>query len=405
MTKFGIGGSSIEKELNAITPIAHTIKPISNREYEERINKACSLMKNQNVEALYLNAGTNLQYFTGTHWHASERMVGAVLLKNGDLHYIAPNFERGTINDFMVIPGEIHGWEEHENPYELLIKTLLHNNISSGTIAIDESTPFFVFEGINQASANNYNIKNAKSIIATCRMVKSQAEIDIIQALMNITLEVQKAAARILRVGITAQEVTDFIHEAHKRYGVSSGSYFCIVLFGKDTSFPHGVKNPKPLEENDIVLVDTGCSVHDYISDITRTYIFGKPTDYQSKIWNIEKGAQIAAFRASTIGNSCSSVDTSVRNKIESSGLGPDYNLPGLPHRTGHGIGLDIHEYPYILKGNETKLQEGFCYSIEPMICVPNEFGIRLEDHVYITKEGPKWFTQPAISIETPFGL
>ncbi|WP_308993301.1 Xaa-Pro peptidase family protein [Mariniflexile litorale] len=402
MNKFGIGGSTIEAELNAIKPMAQLIEPIQEAEYKNRIQKACKLMKTHKAQAMYLNSGTNLLYFTGTHWHASERMVGAVLLENGNLHYIAPNFEKGTILDFMSIEGEIHCWEEHESPYTLLNTILKQNNILDGTLLIDESTPFFVYKGISKAIS--LNIENAKTIVSACRMIKSAAEINIIQALMDITLEVHKATARILKVGITAKEVEDFINEAHKRYGVISGSYFCIVLFGKDSSFPHGVKTPKPLEINDIVLVDTGCSVHDYISDITRTYIFGEANDYQRTIWNIEKEAQIAAFNVSKIGNTCGTVDVSARKTIESHGLGPDYNLPGLPHRTGHGIGLDIHEYPYILQGNETILQSGMCYSVEPMICVPNKFGVRLEDHIYMTNKGPRWFTQPAHSIDNPFG-
>ena len=161
---------------------------------------------------------------------------------------------------------------------------------------------------------------------------------------------------------------------------------------------------PKKLEMNDVVLVDTGCVLHDYISDITRTYVFGEVNDEQRRIWNIEKEAQIAAFNASQIGRSCASVDDASRQILEEHGLGPDYTLPGLPHRTGHGIGLDIHEYPYIVRGNKTILKAGMCFSNEPMICVPNKFGIRLEDHIYMTKNGPKWFTEPAHSIENPFG-
>ncbi|MEN3324465.1 Xaa-Pro peptidase family protein [Mariniflexile soesokkakense] len=404
MSKFGIGSSTIEAELNAIKPAAHLIEPIQEVEYKNRIKKACELMKSQHVKAIYLNAGTNLLYFTGTHWHSSERMVGAILLPNGSIHYIAPKFEEGTIKDFMMIAGDIHCWEEHESPFKLINTVLKSNNIAKGEILIDESTPFFIYEGIVNASSS-LSLNNAKSIISACRMIKSEAEIANMKALMNITLEVHKATARILKVGISVKEVEGFINEAHKRFGVVSGSYFCIVLFGKDSSFPHGVKTPKPLEMNDIVLVDTGCSVHNYISDITRTYVFGDASDYQRNIWNIEKEAQIAAFNASKLGSTCGEVDIAARKTIEFHGLGPDYNLPGLPHRTGHGIGLDIHEYPYILRGNETILQPGMCYSVEPMICVPNKFGIRLEDHIYMTNKGPKWFTEPAHSIENPFNI
>ena len=398
----GIGISTIEAELNAIQPAAHLVQSIQKEEFQERLNKACALMQDQKVLALYLHAGTNLFYFTGMKWNPSERMVGALLFPNGDLIYIAPEFEKGTIFDFMLIKGEVHCWEENESPHKLFSNTLKDNGVIEGPVFMDETTPFFVIDGINNCQ-DSYQIVNAKSIIASCRMVKSDLEIAIMQQAMNITLEVQKAAARILRVGISAKEVTDFIHEAHKKYGVPSGSYFCIVLFGIDSSFPHGVKSPKDLKENEIVLIDTGCVLHDYISDITRTYVFGQADEEQTRIWNIEKETQQAAFDAAQLGNVCEDVDNASRIVLDAHGLGPNYKLPGLPHRTGHGIGLDIHEYPYIVRGNTTKLELGMTFSNEPMICIPGRFGIRLEDHIYMTANGPKWFTQPAYSIDNPF--
>lgn len=399
----GIGGSSIEKELSAIVPSTHLIAPIKKEEFESRIQKACDLMKSKNIQAMYLNAGTNLYYFTGMKWNSSERMVGAILFPNKEIHFIAPQFEKGTILDFMLLEGEIHCWEEHESPQQLFFKILANKNLREGILAIDESAPFFIVDGLMQCKSN-FQLVNAKEITATCRMVKSDAEIAIMQHAMNITLEVLKAAARILRVGISSKEVTDFIHEAHKRHGVPSGSYFCIVLFGVDSSFPHGVKSPKNLEENEVVLLDTGCMLHNYISDLTRTFVFGKPNPLQTKIWEIEKETQQAAFTAAQLGQPCASVDIASRKVLESHQLGPDYKLPGLPHRTGHGIGLDIHEWPYIVRNDQTILEVGMTFSNEPMICVPNEFGIRFEDHIYMTKEGPKWFTEPMKTIENPFG-
>lgn len=404
MNSYGIGGSTIEKELRAIVPKAYLAKPIKKEEFQSRIDKACKMMQAKKVEVMYLHAGTNLYYFTGTRWNSSERMVGAILYSSGTLEYIAPEFEIGTILDFMVIKGKVNSWKEHENPYALFAILLDEKGISSGSIFMDESTPFFVTNGILKYNPQ-LNLIDAKPITAGCRMIKSKAEIAIMQVAMDITLKVQKAAARILRSGISAQEVTDFIHEAHKRYGASSGSYFCIVLFGVDASFPHGVKHPKNLEEGEIVLIDTGCKLHDYISDITRTYVFGKPTDLQKRIWNIEKDTQIAAFNAAKLGNTCRSIDKASREVLESHGLGPEYKLPGLPHRTGHGIGLDIHEWPYIVSNDDTILEPGICFSIEPMICIPNQFGVRLEDHVYITNNTAKWFTEPMHSIENPFGV
>jgi Xaa-Pro dipeptidase len=281
---------------------------------------------------------------------------------------------------------------------------LKENGLDSGEISMDEATPFFVFDGI-QNCQNSYKLVNAKPITAGCRMIKSDAEIAIMQQAMNITLEVQKAAARILRVGISAKEVIDFINDAHVKYGIPSGSYFCIVLFGVDSSFPHGVKSPKDLAENEVVLVDTGCVLHDYISDITRTYVFGKANEEQTRIWNIEKETQQAAFDAAQLGNTCADIDTAARVVLEFHNLGPDYKLPGLPHRTGHGIGLEIHEWPYLVRNDHTILETGMTISNEPMICVPDKFGIRLEDHIYMTNKGPEWFTKPMHSIDNPFGI
>ena len=400
----GIGGSTIKAELEKIIPNAHLVQPIQKEEFQERIDKACSLMKKQNVQVVYLHAGTNLFYFTGMRWNASERMVGALLFPNGEVHYIAPEFEKGTIFDFMLIEGKVHCWEEHESPYELFCNLLIKNGVEKGAVFMDEATPFFVIDKINKCDFS-FVLENAKPITAGCRMIKSNVEIAIMQHAMNITLEIQKAVARILRVGISTKEVTGFIHDAHVKYGIPSGSYFCIVLFGVDSSFPHGVKTPKDLEMNDMALIDTGCVLHDYISDITRTYIFGKANDLQKSIWNIEKETQQAAFDAAQLGNTCASVDDASRKTLEAHNLGPDYKLPGLPHRTGHGIGLEIHEYPYIVRSDDTILEVGMTFSNEPMICVPNEFGVRLEDHIYMTKKGPKWFTKPMHSIENPFGI
>lgn len=400
----GIGGSTIEIELAKIQPTAHLVAPIQKEEFQARINNACKIMQTENVPALYLHAGINLYYFTGMKWNPSERMVGAIVFPNGKLIYIAPEFEKGTIFDFMQIKGDVRCWEEHESPYELFIAILKENGIVEGVISIDEATPFFTIDGIRNCQ-NRYKLVNAKPITAGCRMIKSNSEIAIMQHAMNITLEVQKAAARILYIGISAKEVIDFINEAHKRYGASAGSYFCIVLFGVDSSFPHGVKSPKDLEENEMVLIDTGCVIHDYISDITRTYVFGKANDEQSHIWNIEKETQQAAFDAAQLGNTCSDIDNASRVVLESYGLGPDYKLPGLPHRTGHGIGLGIHEWPYIVRNDNTVLEPGMTFSNEPMICVPDKFGVRHEDHIYMTENGPKWFTEPMSSIENPFGI
>jgi len=400
----GVGGSDAATELARLSDMTAGAKPIALPEFQARIRKARALMADEGLDALYLNAGTNLYYFTGTRWHASERMVGALLLPDGTLTYIAPAFEESTLKDFMTIKAPVLVWQEHESPYALFGALLADLGLDRAGIGIDESTSFAMSDGL-RAACPGANFVSAKAVTAGCRMIKSAAELALMQRAKDLTLEVHKAAARILREGITTAEVTGFIHEAHKRVGASAGSYFCIVLFGEATAYPHGVSYEQSLEPGDMVLIDTGCTVHDYISDITRSYVFGEPSARQREVWDHEKKAQARAFSAAQLGAPCGDVDTAARAYGESVGYGPGYEVPGMPHRTGHGIGLDIHEWPYLVKNDRTPLAPGMCFSNEPMICVYGEFGVRLEDHFYMTKDGPKWFTEPSPSIDDPFGL
>lgn len=399
----GVGGSNADNELARLENMALDIDPIQESEYRERISKACELMRENGISAVYLNAGTNLYYFTGTRWGASERLVGAFLTAMGDLHYIAPKFELATLRGYVLIEGTVHGWEEHESPYELIGELLGKLHLDGKQIGLDESCPFFISNGIALANPN-YVYVDAKPVTAGCRMRKSTSELALMQRAKDMTLEVHKAAAKILRVGISVAEVTAFIHQAHQKVGAPKGSYFCIVLFGEDTAYPHGVSNPKTLEENDMVLIDTGCQLQGYNSDITRTYVFGTPSHRDEEVWNQEKTSQALGFQAAKLGNPCGSVDDAARGYLVEQGYGPGYQTPGLAHRTGHGIGLDIHEWPYLVSSDKTPLDIGMCFSNEPMISIPGEFGIRLEDHFYMTKQGPKWFTEPSHSIEDPFG-
>jgi Xaa-Pro dipeptidase len=399
----GVGGSTPAKELADLDDMTMGITPVALPEYEARIHKAQRLMREKDIAGIYVNAGTSLYYFTGTRWGASERMVGAIIPASGQLEYIAPAFEEATLVEYMTITGRVNCWEEDESPYALMGSALARMGLKEGTIGIDEAAPFFISDGIRQSNPQ-YQFRNAAEVTASCRMIKSSTELALMQRAKNMTLEVHKCAARILAPGVTTTEVEAFIHAAHKAAGASAGSYFCIVLFGEATAYPHGVKDPQVLQDNDMVLIDTGCQLEGYISDITRSYVYGEISDRQRQIWNLEKEAQAAAFAAAKIGQPCSAVDTAARKALEAQGLGPGYNIPGLPHRTGHGIGLDIHEWPYLVKNETTKLAPGMCFSNEPMICIPGEFGIRHEDHFYMTESGPEWFTEPAYSVDDPFG-
>lgn len=398
----GVGGSNAKAELARLSNMTSDIEPIAITEFQARLEKACVLMKASNIDAMYLNAGTNLYYFTGTRWGPSERMVGAVLSANGELQYIAPHFEISTINGYMLLEGKVNGWQEHQSPYELFTDMLERMGLNKGVIGLDESCPFFISDGLAQANPA-YQFVNAKVITAGCRMSKSNNELALLQRAKDMTLEVHKSAARILRDGIPTDEVTQFIDSAHRAVGAPKGSYFCIVLFGEDTAYPHGVSHPKNLALGDMVLIDTGCQLQGYNSDITRSYVYGEPTERDREVWNHEKASQAAGFKAAQLGHKCGSVDDAARGYLTEHGYGPGYTTPGLPHRTGHGIGLDIHEWPYLVSSDTTPLEIGMCFSNEPMICIPGEFGIRLEDHFYMSESGPTWFTEPSHSIDDPF--
>ena len=358
-------------------------------------------MAERRVDVLMLTPGSSLYYFTGLRWGSSERLTAALLHRSGEVQYICPAFEIGSLLDAAPLSGDVRGWQEHEDPYELVAQMLPGGATFSNKLALDELAPFFVAEGLRERLPHA-QIVNAVSVTRECRMRKSEAELALLGIAKGMTLEVQQRAARILRPGITATEVRAFIQDAHVRIG-GGGSTFCLVYFAQATAYPHGIAGEQSLKEGDMVLIDTGCDVQGYKSDITRSYVFGTPSARQRDVWELEKSAQAAAFAAAQPGVACEEVDRAARRVLEKAGFGPGYAVPGLPHRTGHGIGLDLHEWTYLVEGNKTPLEAGMCFSNEPMICIYGEFGVRLEDHFYMSETGPVWFTQPAFSCEAPF--
>ncbi len=398
----GVGGSSVEAELAKLTPMTSAAQPIGTAELTSRVDKAQRLMRDQGVHALYLDTSTNLAYFTGIGLKLTERLHGAIIPAEGDIAYLSPAFEAPKTRTMLRVGDDIRVWEEHEDPTALVIETVRSKGYDTGTIAIDPATPFYTVDGMRKAG-NRYGFSNAQSITAACRQVKSAAEIALMQIANDITLEVHKAAARALAAGMETTHVKAFLEEAHRRLGaVPSGG---AVQFGEATAYPHGVPYSQTLADGDMVLIDTGCFVHGYRSDITRSYVFGEPTTRQREIWTLEQRAQRAGFDAAQIGAPCEAVDAAARGVIAAGGFGPDYATPGLPHRTGHGIGLDVHEEAFMVRGNREKLVLGMCFSVEPTICIYGEFGIRLEDIAYMTENGPRWFTSPCYSVDDPFGV
>jgi Xaa-Pro dipeptidase len=397
----GIGGSSPAQELAAIRPWANPAPAIAGAERAQRLDKARQLTAQAGAGALLIGAGASLRYFAGVSWGPSERLVAMLLPVEGRPILIAPTFELGTLEAELTIEADLRLWEEDESPSALVAGAL--REIGATVLAIDPAMAFLFVERIRRA-APSLDIVDASPIVDGCRMCKSPAEIALLQQAKSMTLEVHRRAARALAPGIRASEVTRFLDEAHRAIGAAGGNDFCIVQFGRSTAFPHGLPGDAELGEGDIVLIDTGCVIQGYHSDITRTYVFGEADATQRRIWDLEKEAQAAAFEAAQIGRPCEEVDAAARWVLEKAGLGPDYRLPGLPHRTGHGIGLSIHEPAYLVRGDRTPLATGMCFSNEPMIVIPGEFGVRLEDHFYMTDSGPKWFTEPSHAIDDPFG-
>ncbi len=391
-----------QQSLDEFEDIASAVAPISSDELRSRIARLQSLMQGAEVKAVYLDTSTSLTYFTGMTLGASERLHGAVIPAAGNPIYISPAFEEPKTRTLIKIEGEIAVWEEHEDPASLVADLICNLSAPGTALALDPTTPFVFSSAFIDRIGDRLKTVGAGDLIVRCRQIKSRTEIAIIQAAMNASFRVHRAVWQGLHEGISTTEVTDFINAAHIKLGMRP--IFAAAQFGEATAYPHGVPYAQTLKRGDMVLIDLGAHIHRYCSDITRTYVFGDPTPRQQELWDLEQKAQRAAFDAAQLGALCEDVDFAARKVLTDAGYGPDYQVPGLPHRTGHGLGMDIHEEPYIVRGNKTVLQPGMVFSDEPMLCVYGECGVRLEDIIYMSDTGPVFFTQPASSITHPFG-
>lgn len=389
-----IGGSTAAAELATLSVWSDPAPVIGAGERSDRLARARALTAEQGADALLVTAGASLRYFAGVGWSPTERLVALLLPVDGEPIVICPAFERGSLLAELEIAADLRLWEEDEDPHALVVQALP----AGATLALDPLLPYAAARRLG----TRLTLQDGATIIDALRMIKSPAELALMTQAKAMTLEVQRRAARILAPGIRASEVKRFIDDAHRALG-APGSTFCAVQFGTATAFPHGLPGDQLLAEDQLVLVDTGCAIHGYQSDITRTYAFGRVDDDIRATWALEKEAQAAAFAAVRPGVPCEAVDAAARRVLEGAGLGPDYRLPGLPHRTGHGIGLSIHEPAYLVRGDTTPLAPGMCFSNEPMIVVPDRYGIRLEDHFHVTADGAAWFTEPQLSIDRPF--
>jgi Xaa-Pro dipeptidase len=385
--------------LDTLTSLTNDIIPISVEERLQRIEKAQKLMVENKMDAIYLDGGTAMDYFTGIRWGNSERMMAAILPAKGEVKYVVPHFEEARLREMIKIGSDVRVWEEHESPYKVVAQIFSDFGIKTGRIGMEERVRFFLYDGIRK-EAPSLEYLSADVVTMNCRLFKSAAELALMQKANDVTISAFKAVIPLLKVGMTQVEFAGLISQAHSKLGSSGGA---LVSFGESTAFPHGSKKPQALKEGDVVLMDGGCNVGGYASDITRTIVFGEPNKRQREIWDLEKASQAAGFAAAKLGDPCENVDIASRKVITDAGFGPGYKTPGLPHRTGHGIGMEGHEWGNMVLGNKQPLQPGMCFSIEPTICIYGEFGIRLEDCAYMTEQGVKWFTEQSPAIDRPF--
>lgn len=369
---------------------------ITTAERAERRGKLRNMMAETGQQAVILTPGTNLYYFLGVDLYESERFIGAIVTGD-EMVFICPKFEDTSLAAKLSKPIETLYWEEDEDPYALMASFLAAKAIQQ--CAIDPNCSYGHAARIGKVLGTSGGIGSAYALISALRSCKSANELALMTAAKQLTLGIHHTIAEWIKPGMACSEVKAEIDRLHRLGGADNGSSFCAVQFGEATAHPHGVPGDPVLQAGELILIDTGCTIDGYNSDITRTYALDTMSQEVEAVWALEKAAQQAAFERAAPDVVCEEVDHAARKFLTDRGLGPDYQLPGVPHRTGHGIGLDIHEGPYLVRGDKTRLMPGMCFSNEPMIVVPGKFGIRLEDHFYITQTGATWFTEPQHSL------
>jgi Xaa-Pro dipeptidase len=376
--------------------------PISQAERLARLARARTLMQQNGIGSLIVEPGSSLDYLTGVQWHRSERLTAAVIPASGDPIIVTPFFESPSVKETLAIPAEIRTWNEDEEPLKLVADFLRERGVAGAPVAFEETDRYFIYDRLEQQLPGVKPV-SAHSVVRALRLIKSPAELALMQTANDITLRAMRHAGEAAKMGMTPADFGAAIDVATAALGGSPE--FSLVLIDEAAAQPHGSKKPQIVRRGSTVLFDCGCTVHGYQSDISRTFVYGAaPTAEQRKVWNqVHEGQQIA-IRAAKLGVPVGTIDDAVRAAYESWGYGPGYKLPGLPHRTGHGIGMDGHEPAYLVHGDMTPLAAGMCFSDEPGIYIPGKFGIRLEDCFHMTESGPRWFSEPPPSIDKPFG-
>jgi Xaa-Pro dipeptidase len=396
------GSEALPPSIAALTSMKDQATPISVDERRARIEKAKRLMAENRIDAFMLTGGTSMVYFTGMQWGLSERMTAVIIPAKGNAFIVTPKFEEErTLEQARTGPlgagTQVMTWEEHENPGALVAQGLKAAGIATGALGVEE-TVRFTFSNMVTLAAPSVRITSGNPVSAGCRMVKDQHELALMRLASQVTLKAYEAAWKALADGMTQDQFADLVAKAHRQLGFSGSAG---VQVGEYSALPHGSVQPQVIREGSILLIDGGCKVEGYSSDISRTFVLGRATDRMKSVFELEHRAQSAALAAAKPGVECQAVDAAARKVIEDGGFGPDYKF--FTHRVGHGMGMDGHEWPYLVRGNTLKLEPGMTFSDEPGIYIPGEFGCRLEDDMVITETGAELFTPQSESLEQPF--
>ena len=403
-----LGGTTAIAGLALLGPVARAadmpsfgppVAPITPAEHAARVARLQALMRAAGIGALVVEAGSGLVYFTGIEWHTSERVTAAVIPAEGDAVVVTPAFEEPSVRETLRIAADVRPWNEDESPAALIARVLADRKLAQARIAVDRTVRFFVVDALRRAMPDAA-IVAGEALVNRCRQIKSPAELALLQRANDITLAAMRQVHGLIAAGMTQNDIARLMDMTSAALG--GPSEFSLVLLGEASAYPHGSRQPQVVREGTVVLMDCGAAVHGYQSDISRTFVYGEPTPRQRKVWNTVRRGQDIALETARIGVPVGTIDDAVRAFYTREGWGPGYHLPGLSHRTGHGIGLDGHESPYLVHGDATPLAPGMCFSDEPGLYSPGEFGIRIEDCWHMTERGPQTFTPLARSIDDP---
>ena len=389
-----------EPDLSALSDMTRGAVAIGMAERNARIARAQALMKAQGIGAVLIEAGSSMVYFTGVRWHTSERLTAVILPVEGEPCVVTPFFEEPSVRETLGVKADVRVWQEDQDPLALVAGFLKERKLAARPIGVEDNVRYFAVNGLARVLPGA-KIVSANAVVRGCRGIKTAPEIALMQAATDVTIAAYRWTYPRIEKGMTNTQIGALMNAATRKLG--GDPEFELILIGEAAAYPHGSRKPQIVANGQIVLMDCGCTVQGYQSDVSRTFVFGTASAEHRKVWNQVAKGQQTAFAAARIGAAAGSVDDAVRDYYTSLGYGPDYRLPGLSHRTGHGIGMDGHEPVNLVRGEMTKLAAGMCFSDEPGIYIPGKFGVRLEDCFHMTATGPKWFSQPPSSIDAPF--